>query len=176
MILEEVISTDDLLLVEGYLKDLNHFAAIEDTLDQACDCSFLYFYRDLFPSFVRSLHTANRESAFNHTQTVLSALSDPERILVRARHLNHDAFSGLASSVTSYQSFVSRIIREEYVQPISELIEAELRYDFSFSMLSQLCHTCTFSQTIIYELLYIDSLYTPRTRLATIDLQLVYGI
>lgn len=147
MILEEVISTDDLLLVEGYLKDLNHFSAIEETLDQACDCSFLYFYRDLFPSFVRSLHTANRESAFNHTQTVLSALSDPERILVRARHLNHDASSGLAS-VTNYQSFVSRIIREEYVQPISELVEAELRYDFSSSMLSQLCHTCTFSQTI----------------------------
>lgn len=136
MILEEVISTDDLLLVEGYLKDLNHFAAIEDTLDQACDCSFLYFYRDLIPSFVRSLHTANRESAFNHTQTVLSALSDPERILVRARHLNHDVSSGLAS-VTNYQSFVTRIIREEYVQPISELIEAELRYAFP----SQLCHT-----------------------------------
>ena len=175
MILEEVISTDDLLLVEGYLKDLNHFAAIEESLDQACDCSFLYFYRDLFPSFVRSLHTANRESAFNHTQTVLSALSDPERILVRARHLNHDVSSGLAS-VTSYQSFVSRIIREEYVQPISELIEAELRYDFSFSMLSQLCHMHIFTNN--YELLYTDSLYTPRTRISTvtIDLQLVYDI
>ena len=127
MILEDVISTDDFLAVEGYLKDLNHFAAIEDTLLHVCDCSFLYFYRDLFPAFVRSLYKSSQGSALSHTQSVLSALSDPERILSRVRHLDRNASSGLTPTFCCYQSFVSKILHQEYVKPIGEIIETELR-------------------------------------------------
>jgi len=124
IILKDVISTDDLLSVEGYLEDLYHFAAIEETLNQVCDCSFLYFYRDLFPAFVKSLYESSQGSALTHTQTLLSALSDPERLFTRVRHLDRD------TAFCSYQSFVSRIIHEEYVQPLSEVIETDLRYVF----------------------------------------------
>jgi hypothetical protein len=140
-ILEDVISTDDLLAVESYLKDLSHFAAIEDTLHQVCDCSFLYFYRDLFPAFVQSLYKSSQGSALSHTQAVLSALSDPERILSRVRHLDRNP-SGLTPSFCSYQSFLSNILHEEYVQPISELIETDLRCVclHFHSLLFPLCH------------------------------------
>jgi len=128
MILEDVISTDDLLAVESYLKDLNHFAAIEETLYHVCDCSFLYFYRDLFPAFVQSLYKSSQGSALTHTQSVLSALSDPERIISRVRHLDRSDSSGLTPSFCSYQSLVSKIIQEQYVAPICELIETDLRF------------------------------------------------
>lgn len=127
MILENVISTDDLHDVESYLKDLNHFAAIEETLYHECDCSFLYFYRDLFPAFVQSLYKSSQGSALTHTQSVFSALSDPERILVRMRHLDRNESVGLTPSASNYHTFVTKIIHEEYIEPICELIETDLR-------------------------------------------------
>ena len=126
MILDRVISTEDLLAVESYLKDLNQFAAIEETLHQVCDCSFLYFYLDLLPFFVRSLYKSSQGSSLTHTQAVLSALSDPERILNCALHLDKESF-GMSPSFLSYQSYVNKIIQAEYVEPTCELIETDLR-------------------------------------------------
>mmetsp|Transcript_22201 Transcript_22201/g.36299 ORF Transcript_22201/g.36299 Transcript_22201/m.36299 type:complete len:1318 (-) Transcript_22201:84-4037(-) len=128
MILENVISTDDLLDVESYLKDLSHFAAIEETLYNECDCSFLYFYRDLFPAFVQNLYKSSQGSALTHTQSVFSALSDPERILVRVRHLDRNESSGLTPSAFEYHKFVSKLVNEEYIEPLCEFIETDLRF------------------------------------------------
>lgn len=174
MILQDVISTDELLAVEGYLKDLNHFAAIEETLYLVCDCSFLYFYRDLFPAFVQILFKSSQGSAVSHTQAVLSALSDPERILSRVRHLDRNS-SGLTSSFCNYQSFVSNILYEHYVQPISELIETDLRCVCAFSFSPNF----PVISILIISTFYTDLQCTPRAQMhqkemATIGLLQVF--
>ena len=123
----EVFTTDDLLTVEGHLKDLSQVASIEETLNQVCDCSFLYFYRDLFPECVNRLYHTNLNSAVSHTQLVMAAFSDPERILKHVRHLDCDPQSGVTPCVTGYRNFVLSHLKEEYVGPICEMIETDLR-------------------------------------------------
>lgn len=150
MILNGVVSTEDLLAVESYLKDLNHFAAIEETLYHECDCSFLYFYRDLFPTFVQSLFKSSQGSALTHTQSVFSALSDSERILIRVRHLDRDESNGLTPSFCSYQNFVYKILREEYIEPICELIEADLRCVSVCTVFHFSCAYCVIAMLIMF--------------------------
>ena len=126
-IITEVFSDKDFLAVDGYIKDLSQVASIEETLLQVCDCSFLYFYRDLFPQFVSSLYRTNLVSPISHTQLVLSAFSDPERILVYVNHLERNPLSGLTACLSAYQNFVLRVLKEEFVEPLCQLIETDLR-------------------------------------------------
>jgi len=123
----EVFSTDDLLAVEGYLKDLSQISSIEETLKQVCDCSFLYFYRDLFPECVSRLYQSNLNSAVSHTQLVLTAFSDPERILKQVRHIDRDVQTGVTPCFIGYRNFVLSHLKEEYVGPICQMIETDLR-------------------------------------------------
>mmetsp|Transcript_20449 Transcript_20449/g.44383 ORF Transcript_20449/g.44383 Transcript_20449/m.44383 type:complete len:1312 (+) Transcript_20449:63-3998(+) len=123
----EVFTTNDLLAVEGHLKDLSQVSSVEETLNQVCDCSFLYFYRDLFPQFVNALYETSLNSAVIHTQLVLSAFSDPERILQHVRHLERDPLGGVPTCVTGYRNIVLNVLKEEYAGPICELIETDLR-------------------------------------------------
>lgn len=122
----EVFSTDDLFMVEGYLEDLAQIASIEETLAQVCDCSFLYFYRDFFPACVTSLYQTNSNSAMSHTQLVMAAFSDPERILKQVRHLNRDQ-NGVSPCFVGFRKFVLSTLKEEYVRPICEMVETDLR-------------------------------------------------
>lgn len=124
----EVFTTTDLRLVEGHLKDLSQVASFEETLDRACDCSFLYFYRDLFPQFVSALYQTSLNSAVIRAQLVMSAFSDAERILKHVRHQERDPSSGMVPCFTSYRKFVLNVLKEEYAGPICQLIETDLRY------------------------------------------------
>jgi WASH complex subunit 7 len=123
----EVFTANDLLAVEGYIKDLSQVASIEESLCQVCDCSFLYFYRDMFPQFLSTLYRKNMDSAVSHTQLVLSAFSDPERILMQVRHLERDPSSGVTPCLSGYQNFILNVLKEEFVGPICEMIETDLR-------------------------------------------------
>ena len=125
----EVFSTDDLLAVERHLKDLSQIASIEETLYQVCNCSYLFFHRDLLPGFVNSLYERNLNSAVGgHMQLVLSAFSDGERILKHVRHLEDDSLTGTNPCFTSYQNFMLGVMKEGYVGRICEEIETDLRY------------------------------------------------
>ncbi len=123
----EAFSPDDLRAVDGHVKDLNQISSIEDALCQVCDCSFLYFYRDLIPNFVEHLYHENVASSSSRLQLLVSALSDPERILKCTKHLEKDALSGSTLSFYGYEKFVLLVLKEEYVVPISEMIETDLR-------------------------------------------------
>ena len=125
----EVFTTEDLRAVEGDLSNLSQIASIEETLNQVCDCSFLYFYRDLIPVFVNHLYETNLKSSLLHDQSILSALSDPEQLLKQVRHLERDIATGVTPCLTGYQNFVRNVLKEEYAAPICEMIETNLRYD-----------------------------------------------
>ena len=126
----EVFTANDLLAVEGHLKDLSQISSIEETLRNICDCSFLYFYRDMFPQYVSTLYQTTLNSAVVRSQSVLSAFSDPERILKHARHLVPDPVSGVTPCFISYRNFVVDVLKNEYLAPICGLIETDLRYVF----------------------------------------------
>ncbi len=123
----EVFTAFDLLAVEGYINDLGQVASIEESLYQVCDCSFLYFYRDMFPHFVSTLYRRNLKAAVSHTQLVISAFSDPERILMQVRHLGRDPSSDANPCLGGYRDFVLNVLKEEIVGPICETIETDLR-------------------------------------------------
>ena len=127
----EVFTTEDLRKVEGHLRSLSEVASIEETLNQACDCSFLYHYRDLFPELVRNLYETNLKTGLSRDQLVLSALSDPLKLLNRVQHAERDQISGVTNCYTSYQNFVRAVLKEEYSGPICEMIETDLRYGFT---------------------------------------------
>lgn len=124
----EVFSTSDLLEVEAHLKNLSQIATIEETLNQVCDCSFLYFYRNLFPDFINSLYEKSLNSTRSNAQLILSAWSDPERILQHVRHVERDPLSDISTCLTAYRKFVLDVMNEEYIGRLCELIETDLRY------------------------------------------------
>lgn len=130
----EVFTTDDLLAVEHHLKNLSQVASLEETINKVCDCSFLYFYRDLFPDFLRS--------AGSNTQLLLSAFSDSERILKHVRHLERESVSGTTPCLNSYRHFILGVMKEEFITPICELIETDLRYVKWYTIGEQL-HVCS---------------------------------
>ena len=107
----EVFTPEDLLEVEEHLRDLTDLATIDDSIYQACDCSFLYFYRDLFPSFLGALYDTSMNSDLGRVQLVLSAMSDPERIIKDVQHLERDQSSGLTSCYTGYQNYLLSVVK-----------------------------------------------------------------
>jgi hypothetical protein len=123
----EVFTSIDMLALEGYVKDLGQVASIEETLCQVCDCSFLYFYRDMFPHFVSTLYRRNLTSAVSHNQLVMSAFSDPGQILMQVRHLEQDPTSDANPCLVGYRNFVLNVLKEEFVGPLALAIETDLR-------------------------------------------------
>lgn len=113
-------ANDDMMAVDGHLNDLYEISSVEEILRKACDCSFLYFYRDIYPGiFGHMYETCN--SSIGYIPLVLSSLSDPEQILRHVKHINS------SDCVADYQSSLLRYTRERLVTPICEAIEANLR-------------------------------------------------
>lgn len=125
-IILEVFSTSDLLIVEGYLKDLSQMASIEETMSQVCDCSFLCFYTNIYPECLNALYETNLSSSRSQAQLVLSAFSDPARLLKHVRHLDRDHQGDTPCSI-GYRNFILSNLKELYVMPICEMIETDLR-------------------------------------------------
>ena len=120
MVLER-LAANDLSAVEGNLRDLNEIAEIDEILYKACDCSFLYFYRDLYPSFFDHIYETSLSSSVGHTNLVISALSDADRILSQVKHVGGDAF------LDDHQSYILHLVENRIVVPTCELIEFNLR-------------------------------------------------
>ena len=120
MVLER-FAANDLSAVEGNLRDLNEIAEIDEILYKACDCSFLYFYRDLYPSFFDHIYETSLSSSVGHTNLVISALSDADRILSQVKHVGGDAF------LDDHQSYILHLVENRIVVPTCELIEFNLR-------------------------------------------------
>ena len=122
-----VFAPEDLQAVEMHLQSLTRMASIEETLGRVCDCTFLYFYRDLFPAFVRNLYQTSLKSAANRTQLVLSAFSDPERVLKHVRHVERSPESATNACFDGYKDFIFGVVKDEYIQPLCKAIETDLR-------------------------------------------------
>ena len=113
---------NDMSALTGHLKDLNEISSIEEIQQKVCDCSFLYFYRDLYPSFFNGLFETSLNSSVGHTHLVLSALSDSERILKQVKHVKDSG-----ECLAGYQNLLLHLVREKLVGPVSEVIEYNLR-------------------------------------------------
>lgn len=120
MVLER-FATDDLATIEGHLKDLNEIASIEEVLAKVCDCSFIYFYRDLYPTFFEYMFETSLNSPVGHIHLVTSALSDPIYMIKNVKHADSGA------CLEDYQSYILDLIREEVIVPTCEVIESNLR-------------------------------------------------
>lgn len=108
--------TDDMIAIKGYLRDLNEMSSLDETVKNVCDCSFLYFYRDIMYPNVFSL-----KPSVGHAHLVIAALSDPEQMLKHVKHTDYE------SCLADYQSFIVQCIREKQLAPLCASIELNLR-------------------------------------------------
>lgn len=115
-------TTDGIAAIEGYMKDLNEIASIEDVLVKVCDCSFIYFYRDLYPFFFERMYERSLNSPVGHMHLIISALCEPAYNMVRyVKHVDS------RTCLAAYQSYILDLIREEIIVPACEVIESNLR-------------------------------------------------
>lgn len=112
---------NDIMTVEGHLNDLNEISSIEEILLKVCDCSFVYFHQDIFPVIFDYLFDTSLDSSSGSIHSVLSALSDPERMLKHVKHVDN------ASCLEVYRSLLLEYVWDKLVAPTCELVEFNLR-------------------------------------------------
>ena len=121
----EISTTSHRLLVDlGLLSDM------DDVIRRSCDCSFLYFQRELFVSAVKELCSASRgglcsELGGTRLQLLLSAFSDPgkEMLLCSSSSLVRVDMPYFKA----YQKFLRDVLHKLVIMPLCEKIETELR-------------------------------------------------
>jgi len=113
------------------LRRLRLLSDIDDCIQHACDCSFLYFSRsDLLPILVRELSKPIDGDGVARIQLALAAVSDPERTLLSCSPHLGECLEGVNSNilVDSYRAYViDGLLQEEFVKPICYEAETTLR-------------------------------------------------
>jgi len=89
-------------------------------LREACDCTFLYWSRELLPAFVGEIWDDNQRAP--RLPYVLSAFSDCKALLSAAQHeADHSVFRA------AYAKYVEDTVAEELITPLCAAIENDLR-------------------------------------------------
>lgn len=95
---------------------------IDDKLNQVCDCSFLYFNKDLYPMIVKSLFTDSEYKEVEEVQLMMNAFSDAIKVLKSSSYFDPTFYK------KRYCDFViDRVFNQEFLQPLSFKVEASLR-------------------------------------------------
>ena len=122
-------STPDVNGINSKFRRLAALSTLDDCIQQACDCSFLYFNQELFPVFLDDLLQQGDAVGIPRLQLTISAFSDPERHLLKCTpHLETKQGPAFNSYVEAYQSFLmDENLKEKMIQPICIEIENDLR-------------------------------------------------
>ena len=129
------LSIDDAATVHTLLKRLHFIVDFNTQIQKACDCSFLYFHKELLSSFLQTIlwnnnykqHLSGADFSF---QLFLSAFSiDPERRLLKCTpHIDHnDYYGGVNAYIKSYQLYVQDVIQKDILDRVCQDIEIDLR-------------------------------------------------
>ena len=119
--------------VTRQLRTLSLVSSWQSLVYKLCDCSFLYFSRDMLPEFLKGIVRKDPQHA-GRIQLVCSAFTDASRILALAVHFEGKSGEGSSSDGEQPNAFVSSLeewiedqVDECIVGPICSEVERRLR-------------------------------------------------
>eukprot|EP01012_Entosiphon_sulcatum_P015126 TRINITY_DN2013_c3_g2_i1.p1 TRINITY_DN2013_c3_g2~~TRINITY_DN2013_c3_g2_i1.p1 ORF type:complete len:1175 (-),score=403.67 TRINITY_DN2013_c3_g2_i1:71-3595(-) len=113
-----------------HLRMLELVANYQPLVNEACDCSILYWFKDLAPSYMKFVF--KNPQLVHNLPLVLTALHDPAPMLLKVHHLK-DPFTLLNSFVSEIRGHVETHIN----QPLRKGIEDDLRLHIHSVVLGQ---------------------------------------
>lgn len=111
---------DDEINTLATIKKLNAICDLHERLDEACNCSFFYWHRVVFPIYVSDLYENPLEAHRIHY--MLTALGDCVKPLMNARHV--DSPNQLLSA---FEKEIYDTLRENFLDLMCRDIETDLR-------------------------------------------------
>ncbi|KYQ93354.1 hypothetical protein DLAC_06026 [Tieghemostelium lacteum] len=97
-----------------FISDLNH------QVQEVCDCSVLYWSRDLFPIYLQYLYQNPCQA--NSLQYSLSAMKDIVRVIEKAIHIDNPQ-----ALIDIYRNELEEMVDKNIIQPLGKDIETDLR-------------------------------------------------
>ncbi len=116
------VTNEDKKSIRSLMNQIKWMSDIDDKLYQVCDCSFLYFNKDIYPSIIRNLFSESEYQEVEEIHLMMSALSDASKTLRAASYFSPSFYQ------KRYCEFViDRVFNHEFLQPLCFKIEASLR-------------------------------------------------
>ena len=121
---------DEVQACSKLLHHLSFLSNIDKEIFEACDCSLLYFRKDILPLLIKQLCCNNIERDFTQLQLLAAAFSDPTYSLLRSSSYVEQTPDKMNNHlyIEKYRNFlIDDVLSVEIIQPICESIENDLR-------------------------------------------------
>eukprot|EP01063_Lacrimia_lanifica_P036975 TRINITY_DN7468_c0_g2_i1.p1 TRINITY_DN7468_c0_g2~~TRINITY_DN7468_c0_g2_i1.p1 ORF type:complete len:1229 (+),score=555.07 TRINITY_DN7468_c0_g2_i1:65-3688(+) len=125
---------EDFDAMRVYLRKLELVSTWQASLQEACDCSYLYWQRIIIPVYFKNVY--NNPTKAGTFPFMFAALHDPCHVLLCAHHTKDKR-----ELFNAYRKEVSAAFLEEIVQPLSREIETTLRLSTHSVVLEQGKHS-----------------------------------
>lgn len=124
---------------ETLLSELHFLSDLDETIDECCDCSFIYFHKDIFPLLTKHIYESSQQSELSRLQLVMMAFSDPgHSLLASSRYIEpgrlatadyNEVFNiKMPLYLENYQYFIiEKVLYKEIVSPLCQDIENAIR-------------------------------------------------
>ena len=122
-------STNDVQTFTKLLHDLSFLSNIDEEITKSCDCSFLYFRKDIISLLVKQQWTNHNEGGSTQLQLLASAFSDPARSLLRSSPYVDNTTGRKMDPLylKLYRNFLIYTLNVEIILPVCSAIENDLR-------------------------------------------------
>ncbi len=116
------ISSETMNSIDVLLNQLKLFSDIDDNVTEGCDCSFLYFNKEVYPVLIKYLYSRTEHLECERIQLVMSAFSDASSMLRTSSYFDSSHY------LKQYREFVIQdVFNREFLLPLCIEIESSLR-------------------------------------------------
>ncbi|EFA80426.1 hypothetical protein PPL_07260 [Heterostelium album PN500] len=103
-----------------HVKRLEFVSDIHASIRRVCDCSLLFWARDLFPTYLQYLY--DNPSQANSLQYTMTGMKDVVSILEKAIHVENPG-----TLIDSYRDELEDMVEKNIINPLGKDIETDLR-------------------------------------------------
>ncbi|GAM18419.1 hypothetical protein SAMD00019534_015940 [Acytostelium subglobosum LB1] len=115
-----VLKDPDIEELRLHIKRLEFISDIHASIRRVCDCSLLFWARDLFPTYLTYIY--DNPSQANSLQYTLTGMKDVVSILEKAIHVEHPS-----SLIDVYRNELEEMVEKSIINPLGKDIETDLR-------------------------------------------------
>ncbi|KAG8185393.1 hypothetical protein JTE90_018615 [Oedothorax gibbosus] len=111
---------DEIISFAGFMKKLDFICELRQKIQEACDCSFMYWHHAVFPTYIADVF----ENGLNvhRIQYMILALQDSVESILATRHE-----SSSEVLLQSFQNELFSTLKKNLLDPLCSDIETELR-------------------------------------------------
>ena len=107
------------------------FHKITNEINENCDCSFIYWYKDILPNCFKIYF--KRQVSIHRLYFFCLAISDTPRILKNVKHLNNNTLL-----LKSFNEYSLKLLTEEVFLKYARELENDLRYHIDSILIDEL--------------------------------------